>query len=199
MEFEPKDILELMKSVPLMQSELDSMKSSLSSIERELQSLSGAVKTLDSSVGRMDGHLDDVSTVKHSVTLIQEGVDSLSAKMNDISDKYRDVLNGMKDHDRSLEDKHYNLMRTMYSIENNVKDSLNKQELEDASLKGISNSLENLSRRERSVEKAFTNATEQTESLFERIIKTAPNLIAIITFLGYIIYTLIEHKLLGKM
>jgi chromosome segregation ATPase len=198
MDIEPKDILELMKSVPMMHSEITGLKSSISAVEKDLERFSKAISSLSTSIDRVDTHVGDVTNLKYSVQAMQDSMHDLLSKIKDIAEKYRDVMDAIKNSDRSEDDRHHKLMRSVYEIENSIKDSLNRQESHEATLHSMSDKIENLSRRGSAMEKAAAQPETQ-ETMFERIIKVAPNFIAIITFLGYIIYTLIEHKLMGKM
>lgn len=198
MDIEPKDILELMKSIPMMHSEIAELKSSISAVEKDLERFSKAISSLGTSIDRVDAHVGDVTNLKYSLQAMQDSMHDLLGKIKDIAEKYRDVMDAIKNNDRSEDDRHHKLMRSVYEIENSIKDSLNRQESHEATLHSMSDKIENLSKRGSAMEKAAAQPETQ-ETMFERIIKVAPNFIAIVTFLGYIIYTLIEHKLMGKM
>lgn len=198
MDIESKDLMELIKAIPMMQSEVAGLKASISAMESNLDGFTKVINSISSSVDRVDGHVGDVGRLKYSVQSMQDSMHDLLTKMKDISEKYRDVMDAIKSSDRTEDDRHHTLMRTIYEIENNIKDSLNRQESHEATLHSISNTLDNISKRGNVMEKAATQPEVQ-ETMFERIVKVAPNFIAILTFLGYIVYTLIEHKLMGKM
>ena len=192
------EMLELAKTIPSINSELNDLKTSISEIERDMEGLSKSINSLNVSTERIDGHIGDVTSLKYSVQSMQDSMRDLLGRVKDISDKYRDIMDAIKNSERTWSDKHYNMMRTIYDIENNVKENLNRQESNEAAIHSVTNAVDNLSKRGTAVEKAAANPAAQ-ETMFERIVKVAPNYIAIITFLGYIIYTLIEHKLMGKM
>lgn len=198
MDIEPKDMLELMKSVPMMHSEVIGLKSSIASMQKDLDGFSKAINSLGTSIERVDGHVGDITSLKYSVQSMQDSMHDLLSKMKDIAEKYRDVMDAVKNSDRSGDDRHHNLMRSIYEIENSIKDTMNRQDSHEATLHSMSDKIENLSKRGSAMEKAAAQPETQ-ETMFERIVKVAPNFIAIVTFLGYIIYTLIEHKLMGKM
>lgn len=198
MDIEPKDVLELMKAIPMMHSEVAGLKASIVAMEKDLDGFNKAINSIGTSIDRVDGHVGDVSGLKYSAQSIQDSMHDILSKLKDISEKYRDVMDAIKSIDRSEDDRHHKLMRSVYEIENNIKDSLNKQESHEAALNSMSNTLDNLSKRGNAMERAAAKPENQ-ETMFERIIKVAPNFIAILTFLGYIVYTLIEHKLMGKM
>lgn len=198
MDIEPKDLMELIKAIPMMQSEVAGLKASISAMESNLDGFTKAINSISASVDRVDGHVGDVGSLKYSVQSMQDSMHDILTKMKDISEKYRDVMDAVKSSDRTEDDRHHKLMRSVYEIENNIKDSLNRQESHEATLHSMSNTLDNLSKRGNAMEKAAAKPENQ-ETMFERIVKVAPNFIAILTFLGYIIYTLIEHKLMGKM
>ena len=192
------EMLELVKAIPGINSELNDLKSSISDMEKDMEGISKSINSLNASTERIDGHIGDVTGLKYSVQSMQDSMRDLLGRVNDMSDKYRDIMDAIKNNERAWSDKHYNMMRTIYDIENNVKENLNRQESNEAALHSVSNAVDNLSKRGTAVEKATANPATQ-ETMFERIVKVAPNYIAIVTFLGYIIYTLIEHKLMGKM
>lgn len=198
MDIEPKDVLELMKAIPMMHSEVAGLKASIAAMEKDLDGFNKAINSIGTSIDRVDGHVGDVSGLKYSAQSIQDSMHDILSKLKDISEKYRDVMDAIKSIDRSEDDRHHKLMRSVYEIENNIKDSLNRQESHEAAMRSMSNTLDNLSKRGNAMEKAAAKPENQ-ETMFERIIKVAPNFIAILTFLGYIVYTLIEHKLMGKM
>ena len=198
MDIESKDLMELIKAIPMMQSEVAGLKAYISAMESDLDGFTKAINSISASVDRVDGHVGDVGSLKYSVQSMQDSMHDILTKMKDISEKYRDVMDAIKSSDRTEDDRHHKLMRSVYEIENNIKDSLNRQESHEATLHSMSNTLDNLSKRGNAMEKAAAKPENQ-ETMFERIIKVAPNFIAILTFLGYIIYTLIEHKLMGKM
>ena len=199
MEFESKDLLEMMKAIPLMQAEVAGMKAALSGFEREIDAMEKVVSSIKSTVGQIDVKMDDAAALRHSLGLIQESIQRVTDKLKDLTDKYRDVIDAIKTNGRNIEDNHYQLMRTIYNIENAAKEGLNRHESEGAHLHTISEKIDEMSKQEMSVAKTVANATGQSETMFERIIKVAPNFIAVVTFLGYVIYNLIEHKLMGKM
>ena len=198
MDIESKDLMELIKAIPMIQSEVAGLKAYISAMESDLDGFTKAINSISASVDRVDGHVGDVGSLKYSVQSMQDSMHDILTKMKDISEKYRDVMDAIKSSDRTEDDRHHKLMRSVYEIENNIKDSLNRQESHEATLHSMSNTLDNLSKRGNAMEKAAAKPENQ-ETMFERIIKVAPNFIAILTFLGYIIYTLIEHKLMGKM
>ncbi len=198
MDIESKDLMELIKAIPMMQSEVAGLKASISAMEKDLDGFTKAINSISASIDRVDGHVGDVGSLKYSVQSMQDSMHDILTKMKDISEKYRDVMDAVKSSDRTEDDRHHTLMRTIYEIENNIKNSLNRQESHEATLHSMSNTLDNLSKRGNAMEKAAAKPENQ-ETMFERIIRVAPNFIAILTFLGYIIYTLIEHKLMGKM
>ncbi len=198
MDIQPQDILELMKSVPMMHAELAGLKSSISGMEKDLESFSKAINSVNTSLERVDGKVVDMNGLKYSVQSMQDSMHDLLLKMKDMAEKYRDVMDAIKAQDRTNDEHNREMMRTVHDIESNVKTFLNHQESQGNVINAMSNSIDNLSRRGNAMEKAAAQPAN-TETMFERIIKVAPNFIAIITFLGYIIYTLIEHKLMGKM
>ena len=198
MDIEPKDMLELMKAIPMMHSEIAGLKASISAMEKDLDGFTKAINSVGTSVEKVDGHVGDVTSLKYSMQSMQDSMHDLLSKMKDIAEKYRDVMDAVKSSDRSEDDRHHKLMRSVYEIENGIKDSLNRQESHEATLHSMSDRIDNLSKRGTAMEKAAAKPENQ-ETMFERIVKVAPNFIAIVTFLGYIIYTLIEHKLMGKM
>lgn len=199
MELETKDILELMKSIPIMQAEVSGIKSTLSSFQREIDSMLKSVTAMESTVERIDVKCEDVNTLKRTIVSVQESVQTVSDKLKDLSDKYRDLLDAIKTHDRNLEDGHFKLMRTVYGIENSAKEALVRHDAEEASLHAISKDLNEMAKQELAMVKTVTNVSDNSETMVERIVKNAPNFIAIVTFFGYVIYNLIEHKLMGKM
>lgn len=199
MELESRDLVEMMKAIPVMQAEVTGLKSSLSSLERGIDEITKSVSLMKSNVSQADVKIDELSTLRHSLNAVQEAVQRVGDKLQDMADKYRDVLDAIKTNGRNIEDNHYQLMRTIYNIENAAKEGLNKHESEGAHLHSISEKIDAMSKHEVSVAKTVANGSGQSETMFERIVKVAPNFIAILTFLGYIIYTLIEHKLMGKM
>lgn len=199
MELESKDLIEMMKAIPVMQAEVAGMKSSLSGLERGIDEMAKTVLSIKSNVNQMDVKIEETSSLRHSLNTVQEAVQRVGDKLQDIADKYRDILDAIKANSRNLEDNHYQLMRTIYNIENATKEGLNRQESEGAHLHTISEKLDAMSKHGMSVAKTVANGSGQSETMFERIVKVAPNFIAILTFLGYIVYTLIEHKLMGKM
>ena len=199
MEFEAKDILELMRSVPALQAGVLEIKSSLAGFQREIDSVLKSVSAAESAVERVDVKCCDVASLKHTITSVQESIQTISDKLNDLLDKYRDILNAIKSHDRNIEEGNFQLMRTVHGIENATKEALVRHDAEEASLHAISKDLNELSKQGVAMVKTVTNVSDNGETMLERIVKAAPNFIAILTFLGYVIYNLIEHKLMGKM
>lgn len=199
MEFDSKDLMDMIKAIPLMQAEVAGMKATLTGFEREIDAMEKLLSSVKSTIGQIDVKMDDAAALRHSLGLIQESIQRMTDKLKDMTDKYRDVIDAIKTNGRNIEDNHYQLMRTIYNIENAAKEGLNRHESEGAHLHAISDKIDEMNRQEMSVAKTVANASGQSETMFERIIKVAPNFIAVVTFLGYVIYNLIEHKLMGKM
>ena len=199
MELDPKDIMEMFKAVPAMQAEVAGLKNTLAGFDREIDSISKTVMSLEKSVGHLDSSMEDISAMKRSLAAMQETVNIVADKLKDLSEKYRDVLDAIKNHDRNTETTTYQMMRTIYGIENTAKEALNRHDSETSSLQTITKSLDSITQNERAIVKNATNGSDQGLSLLGRLLSQAPSIIAVLSFFAYIIYNLIEHKLMGKM
>ena len=197
MELETKDLLELLRSVPIIQSDITALKKNIGDIDTvcadSKASLNKAVTTLE----RIDNNSQEFTTLKYTIKSLQNNIETIAEKLRDMSEKQRDIITTLKDHDKAIDEKIFNLTKTMYKIETQTKESVTKHESTEHAIHSLSTIVNDISKRENIIETNMTK--EDSVSITEKLIKIAPNLIAIISFLGYIIYTLIEHKLQGKM
>lgn len=193
MELEAKDLLELLKSIPTIQSDITVMKKSISDIDSELTVSKSALTKAAITLERIDNNSSEFTALKYTVKSLQGNIDTITEKLRDLSDKSRDMTVLLKEHDKNFDEKIFQLTKAIYNIETQTKESINKHENTVHAIHNLSTIVNDISKRENIIESNITH-NEQT-TIIEKIIKIAPNLIAIITFLGYIIYTLIEHKL----
>ncbi len=197
MELEAKELLELLKTLPAVQSDITVIKKSITDIDTELSntksSLSKAATTLD----RIDNNSAEFTSLKFTIKSLQNNIETIAEKLRDMAEKQRDIITTLKDHDKNIDEKIFAMTKTMYKIENQTKESISKHETTEHAIHNLATIVSDISKRENIIETNMTK--DENISITEKLIKIAPNLIAIISFLGYIIYTLIEHKLQGKM
>ena len=197
MELEAKDLLELLKTIPVIQSDITVMKKSIGDIDTELEVSKSSLNKAVSALERIDNNSTEFTSLKYTVKSLQGNIETITEKLRDLSDKSRDMMGALKDHDKNIDEKIFSLTKTIYNIETQTKESINKHESTEHAIHNLSTIVNDISKRENIIENNMTQS--ETESITEKIIKIAPNLIAIISFLGYIIYTLIEHKLKSGM
>jgi chromosome segregation ATPase len=197
MELEAKELIDLLKTIPVIQSDMSVMKKSIGDIDTELDITKSALSKAASTLERIDSSSTEITSLKYTVKSLQNNIETIAEKLRDMAEKQRDIITTLKDHDKNIDDKVLSLTKTIYKIENQTKESITKHESTEHAIHSLSTIVSDISKRENIIENTMTK--DDNVSITEKLIKIAPNLIAIISFLGYIIYTLIEHKLQGKM
>lgn len=193
MELEAKELLELLKTIPAVQSDISVIKKSITDVDAELSNTKTSLSKMSIILDRIDSNSNEIISLKYTVKSLQNNIETITEKLKDLTDKSKDMINNFKEHDKNIDEKIFAMSKTVSKIESQTKESINKQETTEHAIQALTTIVNDISKRENIIENNISN--DKTVSLFEKIVKIAPNLIAIISFLGYIIYTLIEHKL----
>lgn len=193
---EQQELTELSKTIPVIQTDVNIIKKSITDISSELTITKNTISKVITSMERLDSSTADISSIRYTVKTLQNNIDTITDKIRDLTEKTKDLITSLKVHDDVIADKYFTMMKSIMKIDSQTKESISKHENTENVIGSLTTMINDLSKRENIVENTITK--DDSVSTLEKVIKIAPNLITILSFLGYIIYTLIEHKLQGK-